>query len=51
MRRFAGHQERQRVFHAGIVGHVNQAFIDDLRPRLRRDIDRRSAVGSPIVSM
>ncbi len=38
MRRFAGHQEGQRVFHAGIVGHVDQAFIDDLRPRLRRDI-------------
>ena len=38
MRRFAGHQEGKRVFHARIVGHVDQAFIDDLRPRLRRDI-------------
>ena len=49
MRRLTRHQKRQCILNAGIVGHVDQPFIDDLCPGLgghvRAQIRRRLADG------
>ena len=38
VRDFARHQKAQRFLDARIVGDVDQAFVDDLRACLRRDV-------------
>lgn len=38
MRHLAGHQERQGVLHARVVGELLEVFVDDLRAGFGRDI-------------
>ena len=51
VRDFARHQKAERFLDAGVVGHVDEALVDDLRARLGGDVRAQVAVGSPIVSM
>ena len=46
-----GHQEAQGLFHARIIGHVHQALINDLGPRLRGDVRAKVCGGLADESM
>ena len=46
MRDLARHQEAERFLHAGVVGAVDQALVDDLGARLGGDV--RAQVGGRV---